>query len=1225
MYTPSQSNTPVLEALSRWDAVVDEGARAATERVLPTFIATRRWYRTKTKAIVGAKIVAAFPLVYPSVAGTEIARILLVEVALDDGAKATYVVPLAFVSGESAAKLAKARPDAIVAPLRVTVGADPRARGGRATVDGLMVDALVLEEVAFELLANLGRGAVIEDAGLVLRFTPIGGARKSLASEPPPDVHSLRFAGEQSNTSLIYGDRFVGKVIRKIDVGATPDVELGRALAEAGFAHTPPLVGTFDVSPAEPKDAAWTGSTIGLLHRFVPNRGDAWEHVLGVLDRWLGTVAHRDSSPPRLPAGDLMTLARSPIPAPIADAVGDYVGASELLGRRVGEMHVALATARKSDPSFAPEPMDGSATLPIVAAVSEGIASALRMLDERRSTSSPSTNALVDGIRANESRLAARLAHFAKGDVAGGIRQRVHGDLHLGQVLFTGADFAIIDFEGEPARTLDERRAKRSPMVDVAGMLRSFHYAAVSALRKAESRGGNYRGWATLWQRVVSASFLRGWLEAVAGTIVVPADPKVTLGLVDLFLLEKVAYEVVYEMNNRPDWVEIPLQGLLDLVVEIAPAPAGAPVAAPTAAAPVPAGLIAAGGRSAEPVAIDSRSPAVLAFFEGRATHAQALLGAHVRTADATDFVVWAPNANAVAVIGDWNEWTGEDAYLHALPGGLFAGRVRGATWGHRYKYRIHRDVDGIDVVHDKADPFAYGAEIAPRTASVITPLDYTWGDDAWTAERRHAAQLDRPLSIYEVHLGSWRRVVEDGGRSLTYREIAKPLADHVRAMGFTHVELMPVLEHPYDGSWGYGVTGFFAATSRFGTPADLMFLVDTLHQAGIGVIFDWVPAHFVRDGHGLAMFDGGPTFEPADPARAIHPTWRTGRFDFARPEVRSFLVSSATFFIEAFHLDGLRVDGVESILYEDHGRDGGGATPSQEGLAFLRALTSTLKMEHPDVLLVAEDSSAWPGVTRAQIAGGLGFDLKWDMGFSHDMRRYLAVDPIHRSHHHAALTFRSVYAGNEAFVVPLSHDDVADGRGGSLLAQMHGDPWQRFANLRMLYALAWAEPGKKLLFMGDEWAQWESWRHDRSLDWHLFAEGPHGAVARLVGDLNRLYRETPALHVGDASSTGFAWIDGTNAPMSVVTFLRQGPTEESLVVVACNFTPVPRHQYRIGVPRAGTYREILNTDASTYGGSGQGNMGGVSAVPYPWNGRPNSIVVTLPPLAVCWFALSLS
>jgi 1,4-alpha-glucan branching enzyme len=608
------------------------------------------------------------------------------------------------------------------------------------------------------------------------------------------------------------------------------------------------------------------------------------------------------------------------------------------------------------------------------------------------------------------------------------------------------------------------------------------------------------------------------------------------------------------------------------------------------------------------------------AFAEGKTTRAHEFFGAHPRAGGAVDFAVWAPRAKRVSVIGAFNAWKPDVSPLEAAPGsGVFTGRVHGAKAGDLYKYRI---VPAEGPAFDKADPYAVLSEIPPGTASMIAAPEHAWGDAAWMAARRERARLDQPMSIYEVHLGSWRRVPEEGDRPLTYREMAKPLADHVTDMGFSHVELLPLLEHPFYGSWGYGVTGFFSATHRYGTPEDLMFLVDTLHQRGIGVIFDWVPAHFARDAHGLVMFDGAPLFEPDDPARAVHPEWQTGMFDYARPEVRSFLFSSASYWIETFHADGLRIDGVESILYLDHGKQGGiastnaiGGRENLEGIAFLRDLTQILKIEHPDVWLIAEDASAWPGVTRSPHVGGLGFDLKWDMGFSHDMRRYLGFDPLHRAREQGMLTFRSVYASNEAYVIPLSHDEVIRDRGGALVEQMHGDAWQKLANLRLLYAMVYAQPGKKLLFMGNELGQPRAWHHDRSLDWHLAKEPRHEGIMRLVADLNRLHKERPALHCRDAEPGGFEWIDASNAEMSVVAFERRGPGDTDEMVCVFNFTPVPRPQYRVGVSRSGPFREVLNTDARHYGGSGHGNMGGATAVPFPWNERRYSIVVTVPPL----------
>ena len=1190
---------------SAWDALFDVPARADLERVLPAYIAARRWYRTKTKRVHNARIVAAFPLKYGPLAAVRTARIALVELTLDDGSRDTYVLPLAFVQGEEATRI-RARQPHVVLPVRVT-----------DATSGLVVDALAVEDVLRALLAAIARGNPIEDAGAVLRFHALPGLVRPPASLARTEPVRL-VDQEQTNTSVLFGDRFVAKVVRKIETGESADLDVGRFLTAAGYPNTPALMGWMDVirSSTTTGAAAEGPATVGLLHAFVPHEGVAWEHALGVLDAWLAAAAQRDSAlpPPFAALGDdVLTRASRPLPADVAAAVGVYAGLATTLGRRIGEMHVALAS-RPDDRAFAPELLDRAAREQIVGAARSDMTRLLDVLGARGGELSDVARASLAAVRTRMKSFLARLSEIIDLDDAG-VRTRVHGDLHLGQVLFTGSDFVLIDFEGEPSRSLAERKAKRSPLVDVAGMLRSFHYAAVSALR-ARSGGPLPQGsraalapWASLWHHATSASFLRGWLAAVKGTVVLPRDLEATRLLLDLFLLEKGIYEVGYEMNNRPDWVDIPLEGLRVIIAsDSGPRSARGDLAAPTTT-PSP---------TLPPSPIDLRSPAITAFLQGKATHAHSLLGAHPHQDGATDFAVWAPHASRVMVIGDFNAWSDSSPLTPVGEAGIFAGRVRGALAGQRYKYRIAPS-SGAEPF-DKADPFGVMTEAPPGNASMIASLAHAWADGVWMENRSQGARLDRPMSIYEVHLGSWRRKVEEGERPLTYREIAAPLAAHAKEMGFTHVELMPVQEHPFYGSWGYGVTGFFAATSRYGTPTDLMFLVDTLHQAGLGVIFDWVPAHFARDPQGLAMFDGTPLFEPDDPAHAVHPTWNTGLFDFAKREVRSFLLSSAIFWIETFHADGLRVDGVESMLYREHGRSPAGPE-NLEGVAFLRGLTSTLKIEHPEVILAAEDASAWPGVTRAASAGGLGFDLKWDMGFAHDMRRYLGIDPIERSHHQGVLTFRSVYASSESFVIPLSHDDVVQERGGSLVQQMHGDPWQKLANLRLLYATAWAQPGKKLLFMGDEFAQSRPWHHDRSLDWHLGDGMPNSGIARMVGDLNRVYCGLPALHAGDATEAGFEWIDGTNADMSVIAFLRRGRGDEDVVVVACNFTPVPRHQYRIGVPRGGHWREVFNSDATIYGGSGHGNLGGVEAVPYPWNGRSSSVVVTLPPLGAIFLA----
>jgi 1,4-alpha-glucan branching enzyme len=613
-------------------------------------------------------------------------------------------------------------------------------------------------------------------------------------------------------------------------------------------------------------------------------------------------------------------------------------------------------------------------------------------------------------------------------------------------------------------------------------------------------------------------------------------------------------------------------------------------------------------------------------FAEGTHACLWDVLGAHPvvqRGVAGTRFGVWAPNAESVAVIGDHNDWGRRgEARLEHTRGGIWGGFVPALARGQRYKYRI-RGRGGFQV--DKADPVAFAAELPPGTASVIADLGYEWQDRAWMQARGPRQALSAPMSIYELHLGSWRRVPDEGDRFLTYRELAPRLVEHVRAHGFTHVELLPVMEHPFYGSWGYQVTGFYAPTSRHGSPQDFMYLVDSLHQAGIGVILDWPPAHFPTDENGLIYFDGTHLYEHADPRQGHHPHWGSAIFNYGRNEVRSFLLSCARFWIQQYHIDGLRVDAVASMLYLDYGRNEGEWIPNERGgrenlaaVQFLRLLNETLYREHPDVQIIAEESTAWPMVSRPTYLGGLGFGLKWDMGFMHDTLAYFAQDPIHRRYHHHKLTFRGIYASSENFVLPLSHDEVVHGKG-SLINKMPGDDWQRFANLRLLYAYMWAQAGKKILFMGGEFAQRREWNHDASLDWHLMDAPPHAAIARLVGTLNHLYRAYPALHVGDCEPGGFDWVDANDAENSVYAFIRRGARRLDDVLVVLNCTPIPRFNYRVGVDAEGHWHELLNTDAETFGGSGHGNFGGVEAFPVPAHGRLYSLNLTLPPLGALY------
>ena len=604
-------------------------------------------------------------------------------------------------------------------------------------------------------------------------------------------------------------------------------------------------------------------------------------------------------------------------------------------------------------------------------------------------------------------------------------------------------------------------------------------------------------------------------------------------------------------------------------------------------------------------------------------------LGAHLCRKDSRDgvqFAVWAPNAKSVSVIGDFNGWKrGAHALLPRWDGsGVWEGFIAGIAAGACYKYHIVSRHHRYQV--EKADPFAVCSELPPRTGSRVCDLSYAWGDGEWMAGRRAANALDAPMSIYEVHLGSWRRVPEDGNRSLSYREMAPQLAGHVRALGFTHVELLPVMEHPFYGSWGYQCTGFFAPTARYGTPQDFMYLVDTLHQAGIGVILDWVPSHFPADEHGLAYFDGTHLFEHADPRQGFHPEWSSAIFNYGRNEVRAFLASSALFWLDRYHLDGLRVDAVASMLYLDYGRKEGEWIPNPHGgrenldaMLFLRNLNEAVYRDHPDTQTIAEESTAWPMVSRPTYAGGLGFGMKWNMGWMHDTLKYFQQDPIFRKYHHGQITFSIWYAFTENFVLPLSHDEVVHGKG-ALIGKMPGDEWQQFANLRLLYGYMWAHPGKKLLFMGGEFGQRREWQHEESLEWHVLQYPLHAGLQRWVGDLNRCYRAQPALHARDFSGDGFAWVDFHDGEASVVSFLRFGAHHADIVLAVCNFTPRPRHGYVVGVPRGGHWQELLNSDAPLYGGSGSGNLGGVDAAPVPAQGHPHSLTLSLPPLGILLF-----
>jgi 1,4-alpha-glucan branching enzyme len=616
----------------------------------------------------------------------------------------------------------------------------------------------------------------------------------------------------------------------------------------------------------------------------------------------------------------------------------------------------------------------------------------------------------------------------------------------------------------------------------------------------------------------------------------------------------------------------------------------------------------------------------VYLFREGNHFRLYEKLGAHVMTVEGIEgtlFSVWAPNAEKVSVTGDFNGWNPDLNPLKSREdeSGIWEGFAPLVYPGALYKYHIVSRYHGHKV--DKADPFGFYSEVPPLTSSRVWELNYEWNDGEWMSARHLHNDLEASMSVYEVHLGSWRRVPEEGNRFLSYSEMAPYLCDYVKEMGFTHVEFLPLTEHPFYGSWGYQTVGYFSPTSRYGTPQEFMYLVDCLHRNGIGVILDWVPSHFPDDEHGLVYFDGTHLYEHADMRKGFHPDWNSYIFNYGRHEVKNFLISSALFWLDKFHIDGLRVDAVASMLYLDYARRGGEWIPNEyggnenlEAIAFLKDFNEAVYASYPGVQTIAEESTAWPMVSRPTYVGGLGFGMKWNMGWMHDTLNYFEQDPIFRKFRHDQLTFSIWYAFSENFVLPLSHDEVVHGKG-SLFGKMPGDEWQKYANLRLLFGYMYGHPGKKLLFMGGELAQWKEWNHDESIEWHVLQYPLHRGIQKWVKDLNHFYKMEPALHELDFGREGFEWVDIYDWQNSVISFVRQGKSVDDTVLVVCNFTPVTRYHYRVGVPRGGFWREALNSDSAYYEGSGQGNTGGVEAAPVPSHGRYHSLTLTLPPLCV--------
>ncbi len=616
-------------------------------------------------------------------------------------------------------------------------------------------------------------------------------------------------------------------------------------------------------------------------------------------------------------------------------------------------------------------------------------------------------------------------------------------------------------------------------------------------------------------------------------------------------------------------------------------------------------------------------------FREGKHFSLHHKMGAHLMEFNSTlgtFFAVWAPNAKTVSVIGNFNGWNrgSHQLKLRTDESGVWQGFIPNVRKGESYKYYIVSAFDNYTV--EKADPFANYSEQPPRTASIVWEHTYKWNDAEWMEKRKNHNSLDKPFSVYEVQLESWRRKPEEDLRPLNYHELADQLTTYVKEMGYTHVELMPVTEYPFSGSWGYQVVGFYAPTSRFGNPDDFMHFIDTLHQNNIGVIIDWVPSHFPGDLHGLHFFDGTYLYEHLDPRKGFHPDWSSYIFNYGRNEIRNFLISSAHLWLERYHVDGIRVDAVASMLYLDYSRKEGEWIPNEHGgrenleaIRFLRDLNESIYVNFPDVQTIAEESTAWPMVTRPVYTGGLGFGMKWNMGWMHDTLDYFSLEPIYRSYHHNRMTFSIMYAFNENFMLSLSHDEVVHGKG-SLINKMPGDEWQKFANLRALFGFMFAHPGKKLHFMGMEFGQWNEWNYKTSLDWHLLDGDRHKGLQFFMKDLNSVYRRFPAMHEVDFSPEGFKWIDANDSTNSIYSFARYDKSKDQIVLVVANFTPVPRYNYRIGVPEETRWNEILNSDSVQYGGSGMGNFGGVEANPVPYHGEEQSINILVPPLGIVWF-----
>ncbi|MHC6219372.1 1,4-alpha-glucan branching enzyme [Arthrobacter sp. MMS24-S77] len=1208
--------------------------------LLKEWLPRQRWFPVKAGAF-DLDFVGSFQLQQPDAGiGLEV-RLLSIRYATADGGMQTDIiqVPLSYRSTPVAA---------LAAALVGQLDADAPVWVYDAPHDPVFVTAW-LDLIQGLAMAEPGEGECTASGHSVP-----GGLRLPSASG------SVRVSsGEQSNTSVIVDDgesAAIVKIFRVLSIGKNPEVEVGAALTSGGTQEVPStlgwITGTWEVRT--PLGRHGTASAdLAVAHEFLAGGQDAWR--LAVNAAASGT---------------------------------DFTDEARQMGQATATVHLRLAetlgTARERVPGQ-----------DIAAEVARRV---------RQSWAEAGT-----AVGPHEQQLEALLTQLS-GKEAGTL-QRIHGDLHLGQILLVpGAAgepgrWAILDFEGEPLRPIELRNIPDVPLRDVVGMLRSFDYAAGAAVR--ENPGATVPA---TWVDDCAEAFLAGYSDITPGTI----DRRSPL-FVALWL-DKALYEVIYELRNRPDWLPIPVNASRQLLGNTSPGTDAAATSegkemtgsARTERPRVPLyvdaatlGRVAAGAHHAphsvlgahlddhghvtirtvkhlaESVTVvteagstpmthetdgvwvavleplqhghvpDYRLEVVYGdsapitvndpyhylptvgevdlhlIGEGRHERLWDTLGSHVQhyrsslgDVDGVSFAVWAPNAQAVRVKGDFNSWDGREHALRSLgSSGVWEVFIPGVAAGARYKFELLTKA-GHWV--EKADPLAFGTEVPPLTASRVVESSYRFKDDAWMTARANKDPHNSPMSVYEVHLGSWRL-------GLGYKELAKDLVEYVKWLGFTHVEFMPVAEHPFGGSWGYQVTSYFAPTSRFGHPDEFRFLVDSLHQAGIGVILDWVPAHFPKDSWALARFDGEPLYEHSDPRLGEHPDWGTLIFDFGRTEVRNFLVANALYWLEEFHIDGLRVDAVASMLYRDYSREDGewfpnvhGGRENLEAISFLQEVNATIYKTHPGAVTIAEESTAFPGVTAPTNHGGLGFGLKWNMGWMHDSLKYISENPVNRRWHHGTVTFSMVYAFTENFLLPISHDEVVHGKG-SMLRKMPGDRWQQLANLRAFMAYQWAHPGKQLIFMGTEFGQEAEWSEQHGLDWFLADIPSHRGLQLLTRELNSLYSSTPALHVRDNEPGGFQWINGADADRNVLTFIRWDHDGNPLVC-AVNFSGGPHEDYVLGVPSAGAWHEVLNTDAEVYGGSGVINAGALAATAPGAEGQPAALTVTLPPLGASWF-----